>query len=146
MSVGRLSEIPIYPHRAPPTKNQVLSKESQGIPADQARFTASLLTLENQILNKQRQAIHMTRVLPKVTGLAGAHFVGNRKHLGWITLSVCQSLKCPTRTTATSIPPRVRDTLPFNAEIISIGASCYSDTTSTRLSGWSAAVDLYGSG
>jgi hypothetical protein len=35
----------------------VLSKESQGIPADQARFTASLLTSENQILNKQRQAL-----------------------------------------------------------------------------------------
>jgi hypothetical protein len=40
----------------------------------------------------------------------------------------------------------VRDTLPFNAEIISIGASSYSDTASACISGWSAAVDLYGSG
>jgi hypothetical protein len=58
MSAGRFSEIPIQTHRAPPTKNRVLHKESQGIPAVQARFRAALLAWKNQILNKKRQTIH----------------------------------------------------------------------------------------
>src|SRR5215467_5700101 len=37
MSFVRLSRIVIHPHRAPPTKNRVLNKESQGIPADQEK-------------------------------------------------------------------------------------------------------------
>jgi hypothetical protein len=53
MSFGRLDKIPIHPHGAPPTKNQVLNKESQGIQANQAGHKASVSTSENQILNKQ---------------------------------------------------------------------------------------------
>lgn len=75
MSAGRFNEIPIYAHRAPPTENRVPHKESQWIPADQARFGASLLISENQILNKQRQTIHMIRLLQTLTGSAEIAFL-----------------------------------------------------------------------
>ena len=48
-------------HIEHPTKNRVLHKESQGIPAVQARFRAALLAWKNQILNKKRQTIKSTR-------------------------------------------------------------------------------------
>ena len=76
MFFGRFSKMRICPHRAPPTKNRMLNKESQEIPVDQARFRAAPLTSWNQILNNQPQAIHMTRVLPGLIGSTKLAFCG----------------------------------------------------------------------
>jgi hypothetical protein len=75
MYFGRPGRIPIHSHRAPPTKNRVLNKESQGIPADQER--RRVVTASSPESNSQQATTndsHDSRIF-QVASLGGERFL-----------------------------------------------------------------------